>query len=49
MRFLTPQEQVQEEDVPWDYAQVLQTLASQVSGTTLALALSPSPSPSSSP
>jgi hypothetical protein len=30
MRYLTPQEQVQEEDVPWDYDQELQTLASQM-------------------
>jgi len=30
MGFLSPQEQVQEEDVPWDYDQELQLLASQM-------------------
>lgn len=39
MRLLTPQEQVQEEDEPWDYAQVLQTLASQMTKEEEALAL----------
>merc|ERR1719483_250817 len=39
MRFLTPQEQVQEEDVPWDYSQQLQMLASQMTKEEEALAL----------
>ena len=30
MGFLSPQEQVQEDDVPWDYDQELQLLASQM-------------------
>merc|ERR1711924_588193 len=30
MGFLSPQEQVQEDDVPWDYDQELQQLASQM-------------------
>lgn len=30
MSFLSPQEQVQEEDVPWDYDLELQKLASQM-------------------
>ena len=39
MRFLTPQEQVQEDDVPWDYGQELQMLASQMTKEEEALAL----------
>ena len=39
MGFLSPQEQVQEEDVPWDYEQELQLLASQMTKEEEGLAL----------